>query len=228
MAEESPAPYVRPRSAIALGRPAEPVDIVIPVYNEEKDLENCIRRLHGYIKDELPYAVRISIADNASTDSTPLIAERLAREFPEVHSFRLPEKGRGRALRTVWQQSPSPVLAYMDVDLSTDLAALGPLLAPLLSGHSDVSIGTRLAHGSHIQRGAKRDVISRCYNLILHTALGTHFTDAQCGFKAVRHDVADQLLPLIKDNEWFFDTELLVLAEQAGLRVARNPGGLDR
>ena len=133
MAEESPAPYVRPRSAIALGRPAEPVDIVIPVYNEEKDLENCIRRLHDYIKDELPYAVRISIADNASTDSTPQIAERLAREFPEVHSFRLPEKGRGRALRTVWQQSPSPVLAYMDVDLSTDLAALVPAALPRCS-----------------------------------------------------------------------------------------------
>jgi putative flippase GtrA len=214
---------VRTRPAIEYRRHAEAVDIVIPVYNEERDLEACIRRLHRYTREQLPYAVRISIADNASTDDTHLIAERLAAELPHVQSFRLEQKGRGRALRSVWMQSPSPVLAYMDVDLSTDLAALGPLLAPLLSGHSDLAIGTRLAHGAHTRRGAKRDAISRCYNLILHTALGTHFSDAQCGFKALRRDVAELLLPLVKDNEWFFDTEMLVLAEQAGLRVAEVP-----
>ena len=214
---------VRTRLAIDYQPRSAAVDIVIPVYNEEQDLENAIRRLNSYVSEYLPYTVQISIADNASTDSTPQIATQLAKELPRVFSYRLEEKGRGRALRTLWAQSSAPVLAYMDVDLSTDLAALGPLLAPLLSGHSDMAIGTRLAHGAHIQRGTKRDVISRCYNLILHTALGTDFSDAQCGFKAVRHDVADLLLPLVKDNEWFFDTEMLVLAEQAGLRVAEIP-----
>ncbi|GAA4367070.1 bifunctional glycosyltransferase family 2/GtrA family protein [Paeniglutamicibacter cryotolerans] len=213
----------RNRAPIATTPAAAVVDIVIPVYNEQAGIEACIRKLQGYVTASLPYATRISIADNASTDDTLAIAERLAREFCDVRVFHLPEKGRGRALRTVWEQSDAQVLAYMDVDLSTDLAALGPLLAPLLSGHSDVAIGTRLAHGSHVSRGAKREVISRSYNLLLHTVLGTHFSDAQCGFKALRRDVADALLPLIRDNEWFFDTELLVLAEQAGLRVAEVP-----
>jgi putative flippase GtrA len=136
---------------------------------------------------------------------------------------RLPLKGRGRALKEAWGTSDATVLAYMDVDLSTDLDALLPLVAPLLSGHSDVAIGTRLARSARVARGAKREVISRCYNLILHATLTTRFSDAQCGFKAIRADRAEVLLPLVEDNAWFFDTELLVLAERSGLRIHEVP-----
>ncbi len=199
------------------------LDVVLPVHNEQDDLERCVRRLHAYLRDGFPYSYRITIADNASTDATPVIARQLARQIPEVVAVRLEEKGRGRALREVWSASDAAVLAYMDVDLSTDLAGLLPLVAPLLSGHSDLAIGTRLARGSRVVRGPKREIISRCYNLLLRASLATGFSDAQCGFKAIRADVAHRLLPLVEDTGWFFDTELLVLAERAGARIHEVP-----
>ncbi|MFB0616464.1 glycosyltransferase [Streptomyces sp. AGS-58] len=199
------------------------LDVVIPVHNEEKDLQPCVRRLHEHLTRTFPYAFRITIADNASTDRTPLVAARLAADIPEVGTFRLELKGRGRALRTVWSASPAPVLAYMDVDLSTDLNALLPLVAPLISGHSDLAIGSRLARDSRVVRGPKREFISRAYNLILRGSLQARFSDAQCGFKAIRREVAQVLLPLVEDTGWFFDTEMLVLAERAGLRIHEVP-----
>jgi putative flippase GtrA len=143
--------------------------------------------------------------------------------MPQVVAFHLDEKGRGRALQAVWSSSDAGILAYMDVDLSTDLDALLPLVAPLISGHSDLAIGSRLSRNSRVIRGAKRELISRCYNVLLRGTLAARFSDAQCGFKAIRKDVAIQLLPLIEDNEWFFDTELLVLAERTGLRIHEVP-----
>ena len=199
------------------------VDVVVPVYNEQAALGASIRRLHRYLAEALPFTARITIADNASVDETPRIAAELADELDGVRVVRLEQKGRGRALHTVWSSSDAPVLAYMDVDLSTDLAALQPLLAPLISGHSDLAIGTRLARSSRVVRGAKREVISRCYNLILRSTLSAKFSDAQCGFKAVRADVAARLLPHVEDTGWFFDTELLVLAERSGLRIHEVP-----
>jgi putative flippase GtrA len=171
----------------------------------------------------MPYSFRITIADNASTDGTALVAHRLSHEYGEVRAVFLPQKGRGRALKEVWSASGSQVLAYMDVDLSTDLNALLPLVAPLLSGHSDIAIGSRLTRGSRTLRGPKREIISRCYNLLLRGTLRAGFTDAQCGFKAIRADVARELLPMVEDTAWFFDTELLVLAERAGLRIHEVP-----
>ena len=147
----------------------------------------------------------------------------MSRQLPTVRTVRLEQKGRGRALNQVWSESDADVLAYMDVDLSTDLAALLPLVAPLISGHSDLAIGTRLARGSRVVRGPKREVISRCYNLVLRGTLAARFSDAQCGFKAIRRDVARRLLPLVQDTGWFFDTEMLVLAEKAGLRIHEVP-----
>jgi hypothetical protein len=111
----------------------------------------------------------------------------------------------------------------MDVDLSTDLAALLPLVAPLFSGHSDLAIGTRLHRGSNVVRGTKREILSRAYNRLLHLALRTRFSDAQCGFKAIRADAARALLPDVRDEQWFFDTELLVLAQRRGLRIHEVP-----
>ena len=205
-------------------RVVDPVlDVVVPVHNEEIDLEPSVRRLHGYLQAEFPYRFRITIADNASTDRTAEVADRMAAELPAVTAVHLAEKGRGRALKFVWTHSDATVLAYMDVDLSTDLGALLPLVAPLISGHSDLAIGSRLARGSRVVRGAKREFISRSYNLILRGTLAARFSDAQCGFKAIRADVATRLLPIIEDTGWFFDTEMLVLAERAGLRIHEVP-----
>ena len=212
-----------------LGSPTGPgtappvVDVVVPVYNEERDVAPSVRRLHRYLSERFPFSFRITIADNASTDRTLEIARALSLELPEVEVAHLDQKGRGRALKAVWSASDATVLAYLDVDLSTDLDALLPLVSPLVSGHSDVAIGSRLSPMSRVVRGPKRELISRSYNLILRTTLHAGFSDAQCGFKAIRADRARALLPLVEDTGWFFDTELLVLAERAGLRIHEVP-----
>src|SRR3954451_15899461 len=208
--------------AAAPGPGIPTLDIVVPVHDEETELEPCLRRLHAYLTS-LPWSFRITVAENASTDATLAVAQQVAAELPGVEVRALLEPGRGRALRSVWLASDSPVLVYMDVDLSTDLAALLPLVAPLISGHSDLAIGTLLSRSSRVVRGLEREVISRGYNLLLRSTLATSLSDAQCGFKAIRADVAHRLLPLVEDTGWFFDTELLVLAERAGLRIHEVP-----
>ncbi len=199
------------------------VEIVVPVFNEEVDLEPSVRRLDAHLNEQFPFRTVITIADNASTDGTWLIATALASELERVHAVHLDAKGRGRALQHVWTASDARVVAYMDVDLSTDLNALLPLVAPLLSGHSDVAIGSRLSRSARVVRGPKRELISRGYNLMLRTTLRARFSDAQCGFKAMRADCARALVPHVRDTSWFFDTELLVLAERSGLRIAEVP-----
>lgn len=199
------------------------LEIVVPVFNEEAVLENSIVRLAEYLTLEMPWTWKITIADNASTDRTPVIAARLSEQLPNVDYRRLDVKGRGHALRDAWGASEAKVLAYLDVDLSTDLAGLPPLVAPLLSGHSDISIGTRLGQSSRVSRGPKREFISRSYNFLLRRTLQVRFSDAQCGFKAIRADVAQRLLPHVEDNGWFFDTELLIIAERSGLRIHEIP-----
>lgn len=199
------------------------LDIVVPVYNEEAVLESSVRRLVQYLANEIDRPWRVTIADNASTDGTADIARRLERELSGVRALILPRKGRGYALKEAWGSSTAHVLAYVDVDLSTDLAAIPPLIAPLISGHSDIAIGTRLDHASRVTRGPQREFISRTYNMLLRGALSVTFSDAQCGFKAIRSDVAKRLLPLVEDDGWFFDTELLIIAERSGLRIHEIP-----
>jgi putative flippase GtrA len=204
-------------------RPTVDVEIVVPVYNEQADIGPSIRRLHAFLSQHFPFSWLITIADNASTDATWARSLDLAAELSQVRVVHLEAKGRGRALHYVWSSSTARVVSYMDVDLSTDLTALLPLVAPLLSGHSDVAIGSRLSHSSRVVRGGKREFISRSYNLILRAALQAKFSDAQCGFKAMRTDCARTLLPYVRDRAWFFDTELLVLAERTGMRIAEVP-----
>lgn len=199
------------------------VDIVIPVYNEADVLADSVTTLHRFLTNEFPFTWRITIADNASTDTTWQVASVLAATMDGVRAIHLDQKGRGRALRTAWTDNDAAIVAYMDVDLSTRLDALLPLIAPLVSGHSDVAIGSRLATGSAVARGPRREFISRTYNTILRAVFGNGFRDAQCGFKAVRREVADKLVPMVQDQEWFFDTELLLLAERNGLRVHEVP-----
>jgi putative flippase GtrA len=212
-----PQPGTAPRQA-----PLD-VEIVIPVYNEAPHLAERVTELRRFLDQSFPFRALVTVVDNASTDETFALASQLAATTPGVAAMHLPRKGRGYALRSAWSKSTAPVVAYMDVDLSTSLSALLPLVAPLLSGQSDVAIGTRLARGAHVVRGPKRELISRAYNLLLRLSLRGRFSDAQCGFKALRRESALQLLPLVKDDEWFFDTELLVTAERLGLRISEVP-----
>ncbi len=199
------------------------VEITIPVYNEERALPGCVRTLHRYLSERFPVPWRITIVNNASTDATAAVARALAGRYAGVGVLDLAAKGRGLALRESWGRSDADVVVYMDVDLSTGLDALLPLVAPLLNGHSDIAIGSRLAPGARIVRGVRREVVSRCYNALLRFGHGARFSDAQCGFKAARTDVLRALLPAVRDGSWFFDTELLLLAEHNGLRIHEVP-----
>ncbi|MEY2472338.1 MAG: hypothetical protein QOK28_1667 [Actinomycetota bacterium] len=203
--------------------PFEGVDVVVPVYNERVALEESVRRLHAFLSDEFPFAWHITIADNASTDDTFAVARSIGDELHSVGVMHLDRKGRGLALREAWSSSDATVVAYMDVDLSTDLAALAPLVTPLFRNDADVAIGSRLAHGARVTRGAKREFISRAYNLVLRAYSGARFSDAQCGFKAARRDAVSFLLPMIEDDGWFFDSELLLLTQHFGMRIHEVP-----
>ena len=225
-----PQPLARPRhlattesrpSFRAIARPL--INIVVPVLNEENILRRSITMLDEYMAKHLPYHYQITIADNGSQDKTLEIAKNLAEKHRSVRVVSLAERGRGRALKRVWQNSPADILAYMDVDLSTSLDDFLPMIQPLVAGEAGVAIGSRLMKDSRTSRGVKREFISRCYNNIIKWTSGTKFSDAQCGFKAIRRDVAAKFLPKIKDNEWFFDTELLIKTERAGVPIHEQP-----
>jgi glycosyltransferase involved in cell wall biosynthesis len=198
------------------------VDIVVPVLNEEEVLARSVGILNDYLSEHLSCRWRIVVADNGSTDGTPAVAEALSQQYVNVGHIRLEQRGRGRALRKAWLESDADIVSYMDVDLSTGLDAFPELIRALGEGY-DVAIGSRLTSGSRVRRGLKREVTSRGYNLLIKAMFFAGFSDAQCGFKAVKRDVALELVPLIKDQAWFFDTELLLLAEMKGYRIKEVP-----
>lgn len=199
------------------------VDVVVPVHNEERALPGCLQALRSYLDDQFPFEWTITVVDNASTDGVLRVATECAACDDHVRVLHLDRKGRGHALRTAWAYSDADVVVYMDVDLSTSLDALLPLVVPLVNGHSDIAIGSRLAPGARTVRSPRRETISRCYNAMVRLIHGARFSDAQCGFKAARTDVIRPLLPHVHDDGWFFDTELLLLAEFNGLRVHEVP-----
>jgi len=199
------------------------VDVVLPVLNDAHVLERSVRALHGFLADTMPHDWRITIADNGSTDRTFDIARRLSEELQEVNVQHVPEAGRGRALTRAWLQSDADVLAYMDIDLSTDLEAFPRLISAVAEQGYDVAAGTRLGPGTEVTRSLKREVLSRGYVAIIEVMFGTHLRDTQCGFKAIRRRAAQQLLPLTQDTGWFWDTELLLLAAKGGWRVQFLP-----
>jgi len=205
--------------------PTARVDIVIPVYNEERDLERGVTRLREFLHQNCPYRWRIVVADNASKDRTLEIAQALAQRLPgEVSCIHLERKGRGRALRRAWLDSDADVVSYMDVDLSTGLDAFMPMIEPLVKGELHVATGSRLLPASRIKRSFKRDFISRTYNLMIKLMFPRkRFSDAQCGFKACTRKAVQELVPRVADQAWFFDTELLLRSEQRGYRVHDVP-----
>ena len=218
-----------PSTILACGKPREvDCDFVIPVFNEQAELGSSVMLLMDQLREISLHAKsftwQIVIADNASSDKTWELARILSYKFPfTIRAIRIPQKGRGRALKIAWSNSKARVRAYMDVDLSTDIRQIPELVGPILDGRADVCFGSRLLPASCVERCAKREFISRSYNRMLQNYLGVHFHDAQCGFKAVSAEAADTLLPLIQDNEWFFDTELLVLAERMGIASCEFP-----
>jgi glycosyltransferase involved in cell wall biosynthesis len=200
------------------------VDVVIPVYNEEGDLERSVTTLRRFLLENVEYDWRIVVADNASTDRTLDIAKELAERHPwQVTYVHLDQKGRGRALRRAWTESDADIVSYMDVDLSTDLSAFPPLIDALIDSDYDVAIGSRLKPGAQVQRGLKREFISRSYNLLIKLLFWHSFSDAQCGFKAATRRAVQDIVPLIEDQAWFFDSELLLLAERMGYKIFEVP-----
>ncbi len=200
------------------------LNVVIPVYNEEAELEKSVRTLHRYLSNHLTdFDWRIMIADNASTDLTLAIAKRVSRTLSRTGAIHLKEKGRGRAVKRVWCTADSDICAYMDVDLSTDLKHFPPLVRSLLRGY-DIAIGTRNARGSRVYgRGLLRTLTSKIYIALIKLFFWVNFSDAQCGFKAVTRRVVKEVIPKIHDNGWFFDSELLIVAEKSGYRIYEEP-----
>ena len=200
------------------------LDIVIPVYNEAHVLAGSIERLRAYLQEtNFPYTWRILVADNASTDDTLSVAQEISRKLADVGVVHLPEKGRGRALRKAWLESHADAMCYMDVDLSTDLDGLLPLARAVLEEGYDVATGSRMTRGSQITRSLKRETTSRGFIFLIKVFFLSKLSDTQCGFKAISREAAHDLLPRVENNEWFFDTELLLLAEKGGYRVKDVP-----
>lgn len=200
------------------------VDLVIPVYNEQRVLAQSVATVLAWTSEHPEHEWRIVIADNASIDDTLSVARRLEEEnHGSVVALHIPVKGRGIALRIAWLTSPADVCAYMDVDLSTDLAHLPALVDPVAGGEADVAYGSRLHPRSQTQRGLRRELISRTYIEILRRGTGLRASDAQCGFKAISREAARALLPLVRDTGWFFDSELLVVAQENGYRLREVP-----
>ncbi len=202
------------------------VEITIPVYNEEKELEKHITVLADYCKKNLSdYLWHITIADNASTDATRKIAEDIQRKEKNISYNHLGEKGRGRAVKKTWLASNADYCVYMDLDLSTDITHLPELIGSLRDKRYDISIGSRLAKGARVEgRTLLREITSRVLNyLFIRLVFQTHFTDAQCGFKAISRAAVKELLPFVEDNGWFFDGELLIVGEKSGYKIYEIP-----
>jgi len=196
--------------------------VVLPVYNEEKALRRGVQTLTSFLKDYEGYQWQVVIADNNSNDSTGVIGRELESENPIVKYLHIPRKGRGIALRTAWEQADCDFVSYMDIDLSTGLVALIKAMDTLKEG-ADIAVGTRLSKDSNTTRSLKREFISRSYNVVIKLSLGTHFSDAHCGFKTGRREVVQKILPYITDNEWFFDTEFLFYGEKLGHKIVEIP-----
>jgi len=199
------------------------VDVVIPVLNEAHVLSRSVETVLDFLSINVHYTWQVVIVDNGSTDGTQKVAEELAAKHREVTFIRLLQRGRGRALRHAWLQSKADIVCYMDVDLSTRLEHLPELLGAIADDGYEVATGSRLMRGSRTTRSLKREVISRIYNLLVKAVLLTKFSDAQCGFKALSRTAVEAIVPQVEDQTWFFDTELLVLAEKQKFRIKDVP-----
>ncbi|HJU74418.1 MAG TPA: dolichyl-phosphate beta-glucosyltransferase [Gemmatimonadaceae bacterium] len=212
----------QPQTLKALNRDTL-VDVVIPVLNEAHVLARSVEMVRAFLTEHLGCRWRVVVVDNGSTDGTDTIARQLSREYSDVQFIQLPQRGRGRALRQAWTQSDADIMCYTDVDLSTELVALPKMVQAIAVDGFDLATGSRLLPQSRTTRSAKREFISRCYNMFVKAVLWTSFSDAQCGFKAISRNACAALVPEVHDQGWFFDTELLTLAEKRGYLIADIP-----
>ena len=200
------------------------IDLVLPVYNGENYIEKSIRKLHDWIKQNPDHEYNIVIAINASTDNTLNIAKKLESELPnEIRVMNIPQKGRGVAIRTGWENSNAEICAYMDADLSADLKHITEIIEPIIKNEAQICCGSRKMQDSSVKTTLMRGVLSWLYNLTLRTTLGLKIADSQCGFKSIRTDAAKKIIPLVESNGWFFDSELLVIAQKNGFKIKAVP-----
>ncbi|MHA1696365.1 MAG: dolichyl-phosphate beta-glucosyltransferase [Candidatus Helarchaeota archaeon] len=200
------------------------LEIDLPVFNEEKILEESVEKLRNFLHSNMnEYNFKIVIIDNGSNDKTPQICKNLKTKHSDVDFLHLKKKGRGRALRTAWENSGAQICSYMDIDLSTDLKSFPSLISSIAKDGYDVSTGSRLIKGAQIKRSLKREILSRGYVFLLKRFLGISFSDAQCGFKAINKKTINKVMPHILDQEWFFDSELLFKSQRWGYKIKEIP-----
>ncbi len=204
----------------------EKILIVLPTYNEENILQKNVLKVRKFCQDNLRnFDWQILIADNGSTDKTPKLAQELSHEYSRIDYFHTSQKGRGAALKIAWNKNNylADIYLYMDIDLATDLNHLPQLIASIIQEGYDLTIGSRLQKESKTERSFLREFISRFYNLLLKIFFGLKIKDYQCGFKAVNQKIVEKIVPLIKNNNWFFDTELIILSHKNNYKIKEIP-----
>jgi uncharacterized membrane protein YbhN (UPF0104 family) len=199
------------------------VSVVLPAYNEANRIEDTVKVVKDTL-EKLDYGYEIIIAEDGSTDGTDEIAKRLSSRDPRiVHLHSDNRLGRGKALTNAMEIAKGDVVVYLDVDLSTDMDHLKELIDAVAKEGYDIATGSRLLKDSQTERPFKRDFASKVYNFLVRLMLGSKLRDHQCGFKAFKRSSVLKLLRDVKDNHWFWDTEVLVLAQRKGLRVKEIP-----
>lgn len=197
--------------------------IVLPVYNEEKIIEGHALKILNYCQQNLQDDFQIVIADNASSDATSQIAQRLTQLYPQIKYYHLEQRGKGLAIKSVWRKFEADFYIFMDADLSTDLSALPNLLEVLKTSGADLVAGSRYLKNSQIKRSSGRLIISKIYNLIINILFRCSIHDLANGFKGANRLVVEKILPLTKNEKWFFDSELTLLTHHYGYRVKEIP-----
>lgn len=198
--------------------------IVIPIYNEEKILEKNILRLYNFLQNNNLENWQIVIADNASTDQSEKIGQKLNTNYQQIGYLKIPKRGKGIAIRTAWKKySDADIFTFIDADLSTDITFLPNLINAIAKENYDIAIGDRFDKNSKVKRNLKRNIISLGYRFILKISLKTKINDLPCGFKAINKKILDNIVPLVKNNTWFFDSEIVLLAEKMGYKIKKIP-----
>jgi glycosyltransferase involved in cell wall biosynthesis len=187
--------------------------LTVPVYNEEKIISKSIQKLHNYMSKEINQPWEIAIISNGSKDKTRLIIKQLEKKYSHIIGIHIRKKGRGNALKYVWLHHNADIYAYCDIDLATKISSLKNLFNEIKNG-SNIVIGSRYHKKSKSKRNFIRFILSRSYIYFCQILFKTNINDFQCGFKAIDKNIVKNILPKIKNENWFFDTELLLKAEK--------------
>jgi len=198
------------------------VVLMLPVYNEERIIEDSVNTLHEYMKNNIIFDWKIVIVNNGSTDKTSKISKNLQKKYKNIDYVEIEKKGRGNALRESWKNYDADIYSYCDCDLATDISQLRELFDSIDRG-ANISTGNRYKKDSQTRRTLTRLITSKTYLFLIKILFNTKVSDFQCGFKAIDKKTKDDIVTITKDNDWFFDTELLLLAEREGYNIAQIP-----